>query len=210
MNDKRFYEQASADHRRHAPAAARNVEPIAEVLAEWLPANGTVLELASGTGEHVVAFARRFAQFQWQPSDANDDALASIAAWREGAGVSNIAAPLRLDVSRPQWPIGRADALLAINLVHISPWAASLALLDGAARLLSPGAPLIMYGPWIERGVQLAPSNAAFDQDLRLRDAEWGLREVEAFAAEAATRGLALLERRLMPANNLMLLLRRA
>jgi SAM-dependent methyltransferase len=207
VTTERFYEQAGADQRRHAPAAARNVEPIAHVLAQWLPSEGLVLELASGTGEHVAAFARRFPRLRWQPSDLHPDALASIDAWRRGA--ANIAPPLRLDAAGSEWPLASADAILAINLVHISPWAASLGLLDGAQRLLRPGAPLILYGPWFERGVDAAPSNLAFDADLRRRDPQWGLREVEAFAEEAQRRSMVLVERRAMPANNLMLLLRR-
>jgi hypothetical protein len=137
------------------------------------------------------------------------DALASIAAWVSAEGGANIAPPLALDVAAGEWPLARADALLAINLVHISPWESALGLLDGARRLLAPGAPMILYGPWIERGVDPAPSNVAFDEDLRRRDPEWGLREVEDFADEAAARGLDLVERRVMPANNLMLLFRR-
>ena len=179
------------------------------MLEEWLPPRGPVLELASGTGEHAVAFARHFPQLDWQPSDANPDALRSIAAWREAQPSDNLAPPLALDARDRDWPVERADAILSINMVHISPWAAALGLLDGAARLLAAGAPLILYGPWIERGVATAPSNLAFDADLRARDPEWGLREVEAFAAAAAERGLDLVERRAMPANNLMLLLRR-
>lgn len=198
-----------SDARRHAPAAARNVDFITEVLADWLPERGTALEVASGTGEHVVAFARRFGRLQWQPSDANDDALASIAAWTAESSLQNLSAPLQIDVADADWPLNRADAILSINMVHISAWAASIGLLAGAARLLAPGAPLILYGPWVERGVALAPSNRAFDADLRRRDPDWGLREVESFEAEAAKRGLEMVERRAMPANNLMLLLRR-
>jgi hypothetical protein len=209
LSDPRFYEQSGGAERRHAPAAARNVAPITAVLADWLPAAGTVVELASGTGEHVVAFARAFPHLHWQPSDVHPQALASIAAWVAAEGGENIDRPLALDVAAGEWPIALADAVLSINLVHISPWESSLGLLDGAQRLLGPGAPLIFYGPWIERGVEPAPSNMAFDEDLRSRDPQWGLREVEAFAAEAAARGLDLVDRRVMPANNLMLLFRR-
>ena len=198
-----------SDDRRSAPAVARNVAPIIAVLEQWLPPEGSVLELASGTGEHVVAFARHFPALNWQPSDANPDALRSIAGWREAHPSDNLAEPIALDARDGEWPLERADAILSINMVHISPWAAALGLLDGAARLLGSGTPLILYGPWIERDVETAPSNLAFDADLRARDPEWGLREVEAFTAVAADRGLALCERREMPANNLMLLLRR-
>jgi len=206
---ERFYEQAGPDQRRSAPAAARNVAPIIAVLEQWLPPGGTVLEVASGTGEHAIAFARRFQHLQWQPSDANPDALRSIAAWRAAESPDNLAPPLSLDARNGDWPIAHADALLSINMVHISPWAAALGLLDGAKRLLAPGAPLILYGPWIEQGVATAASNMAFDAELRRRDPEWGLRVVEDFAAAADQRGFDLAERRAMPANNLMLLLRR-
>lgn len=209
MTEGRIYEQPVGDERRSAPAAARNVAPIIAVLERWLPPRGTVLELASGTGEHGVAFARHFPHLQWQPSDVSLDALRSIAAWREKDGSENLAPPLTLDACDPIWPIERADAIVAVNMVHIAPWSAALGLLEGAARLLDRGAPLILYGPWIEEGVATAPSNMAFDADLRRRDGEWGLREVEAFAAAAIERGLLLTERCAMPANNLMLLLRR-
>jgi hypothetical protein len=209
VSTDRFYEQAASDARRHAPAALRNLAPIAAVLADWLPERGTMLEVASGTGEHVVAFARRFANLTWQPSDAHDDALASIAAWSTAAALDNLRPPVRLDAASGDWPIERADAIVAINMVHISPWAASLGLIEGASRLLGRGAPLILYGPGIERDVDTAPSNLDFDADLRRRNPEWGLRDVAAFEAEAARRGLDLVERRAMPANNVMLLLRR-
>lgn len=190
--------------KRQAPAAARNVEPIGDVLAEWLPDAGLVLEIASGTGEHALAFARRFPQLDWHPSDPDPEALASIAAWR-AEGPDNLSPPLQLDVCSPDWPVARVDAILCINMVHISPWEASLRLLDGAARLLAPGAPLILYGPWLEANVPTAPSNQAFDISLRGKDPRWGLRLVDDFEAEAAQRGLVLAERRRMPSNNLML-----
>lgn len=189
--------------KRRAPAAARNVGPIGEVLAEWLPERGIVLEIASGTGEHALAFARRFPHLDWQPTDPDPEALASIEAWAE-EGPANLKPPVQLDVCG-DWPIDKADAILCINMVHIAPWGASLGLLDGAARLLGPGAPLILYGPWVQSDVPTAPSNQAFDLSLRDRDPRWGLRLVEDFAAEAGLRGLQLAERRPMPSNNLML-----
>ena len=190
--------------KRQAPAAARNVEPIGNVLAEWLPSTGLVLEIASGTGEHALAFARRFPDLDWQPSDPDPEALASIAAWQRD-GPPNLRTPVRLDVCAEDWPIGRADALLCVNMVHISPWEASIGLLEGAARLLGEGKSLLLYGPWLEADVETAPSNLAFDQSLKLRDPRWGLRLVEDFAAEASVRGLFLADRRAMPANNIML-----
>jgi hypothetical protein len=190
--------------KRVSPAASRNREPILAVLRDWLPASGLVLEIAAGTGEHALAFSAAFPDLDWQPTDPDPEARASIAAWREEEGAPNLRVPLHLDVLG-EWPLVSADAILAVNLVHISPPEAGMALLDGAARLLPAGAPLILYGPWRIRGQPLAPSNLAFDQALRARDPSYGLREVGAFAAEASKRGLRLAERRDMPANNLML-----
>jgi hypothetical protein len=211
VGDRRFYEApAGTSARRSAPAALRNREPIAEVLREWLPKSGVVLEIASGTGEHAPFFAECFPELEWQPSDLHPDALASIAAWRAAVELPNLREPLAVDAGAPAWPIEHADAVLSINMVHISPWHSALGLLDGAARLLSPGDPLILYGPWLIDGVAAAPSNLAFDADLKRRDPNWGLRVVEDFAAAARERGLERVETRAMPANNLMLLLRRS
>ena len=208
-DSRRFYEDHSSGSRRSAPAALRNREPIAEVLGRWLPASGLVLEIASGTGQHLVYFAERFPWLEWQPSDIHPDALRSVAAWREEAALPNLLPPLTLDAASPDWPIARADAILSINMVHISPWQSALGLLDGAARLLGPGDPLALYGPWLKEDVATAPSNLDFDADLKRRDPEWGLRTVEEFAAEAEKRGLTLCKVWPMPANNMMLLLRR-
>ncbi len=197
-----------AEARRKAPAAARNVVPIGDVLEKWLPPRGLVLEVASGTGEHALAFARRFSALTWQPSDPDPLALSSIAAWSQG-GPLNLLPPVALDAAAKDWPVARADAVLNINMVHISPWPAALGLLSGARRLLGPGARLMLYGPWLEDGVGPAPSNLAFDRDLKARDSEWGLRTVEKFAIEADQRNLHLMDRRPMPANNLMLLFER-
>lgn len=194
--------------RRIAPAAARNVEPIGDVLADWLPQSGSVLEIASGTGEHALAFARRFAGLEWQPSDPDPLALASIEAWRADAP-GNLRSPLQIDAAVRAWPIANADAILCINMVHISPWTSALGLLDGAARLLAAGSPLILYGPWLVDGVETAPSNLTFDADLKRRDPRWGLRLISDFTREADGRGLALVDQRAMPANNVMLLFRR-
>jgi hypothetical protein len=210
MAGERFYEAPATGARRSAPAALRNREPIAEVLSQWLPHSGLVLEIASGSGEHAIYFAKRFPTLDWQPSDLHKDALASIASWREEAGLPNLRKPLAVDAASADWPIDRADALLSINMVHISPWASALGLVEGAARLLGSGSPLIMYGPWFKDDVVTAESNLAFDADLKRRDSRWGLRRVEDFAAAAEERGLFLEETRAMPANNLMLLLRPA
>ncbi len=196
--------------KREAPAASRNRAPIIATLRDWLPSAGLVLEIASGTGEHAIAFAAAFPQLDWQPSDPDPAARASIAAWAADAPLPNLRPPFDLDAAAPTWPIAEAAAILAINLVHISPPAAGLGLLDHAARLLAPGAPLILYGPWRVRGEPLAPSNLAFDASLRTRDPAYGLRELTAFAAEARSRGFVLAERRAMPANNLMLRFDRA
>ena len=205
----RFYEAAADGAKRSAPAALRNREPIAEVLREWLPADGLVLEIASGTGEHAVHFAEAFPQLEWQPSDVDAAALASIEAWRGASGLANVRAPLVLDASSADWPCDRAGAILSINMVHISPWASAIGLVRGAARLLPPCGALILYGPWLKDDIETAPSNLAFDADLRRRNPQWGLRRVEDFAELAAAHALALAEVRAMPANNLMLLFRK-
>ncbi|MCW3836088.1 class I SAM-dependent methyltransferase [Sphingomonas canadensis] len=195
------------DARRHAPATARNREPIAGVLAQALPPSGLVLEIASGTGEHCAFFAGRFPALTWQPSDPGAEDRASIADWC--AGLPNVLAPLALDASAAHWPAARADAILCINMVHISPWSATLGLMAGAGRLLAPGAPLILYGPYRREGVPTAPSNEEFELWLKERSPEYGLRHVEAVSAEAAAQGLALDRLVEMPANNLMLVYRR-
>ena len=196
--------------RRSAPAAVRNREPIAEVLADWLPSQGLVLEIASGTGEHAAFFAERFPALEWQPTDIHPDALGSIAAWRDAAGLPNLRSPLPLDAASADWPIDRADAILSINMVHISPWASALGLLDGAGRLLGSGAPLILYGPWLKDDIETVQSNLDFDADLKRRDPAWGLRRVEDLAEAAERCKFRLEELRQMPANNLMMLWRRA
>ncbi len=169
-----------------------------------------MLEIASGSGEHALAFARRFAAIEWQSSDPDPRALASIAAWRDAEGPPNLLKPLAIDACRPHWPVESVDAVVAINLVHISPWDASLGLIDGAARVLGKEGALILYGPWLVEGVDTAPSNLAFDADLKARDSRWGLRRVEDFACAAAERGLVLADQQAMPANNRMLLFSRA
>jgi hypothetical protein len=198
--------------RQHAPATLRNREPIAAVLARELPASGTVLEVASGTGEHAVFFAARFSALRWQPSDPCPEARASIAAYLADYAGENLAPPLPLDAAAPEsWPIGAADAVLCINMVHISPWAATEGLFAGAARVLrGSGGPLLLYGPFWEEGVTPAPSNLAFDASLRARNRLWGLRKAEALDELAGAQGLARSARHAMPANNLMLVYRPA
>jgi hypothetical protein len=195
--------------RRHAPHVARNAVPIAEALGEVLPASGTVLEIASGTGEHAVHFARSFPDLVFVPSDPDPAALRSINAWREHAGLPNLRPALALDASQWPWPIERADAILAINMVHVSPWAATTGLLRGASALLSSGAVLYLYGAYRRSDRATAPSNEAFDANLQSRNPDWGLRRLEDVAAEAQMRGFALERVIDMPANNLSLILRR-
>jgi hypothetical protein len=182
------------------------------VLERVLPARGLVLEIASGTGEHAAAFAAALPALEFQPSDADAESLASIAAWRQHSGAANLRAPLRLDVHEQPWTLPgvvAVDALLCINMIHIAPWSACLALLDGASLLLAPGAPLVLYGPYRERGVHTAPSNESFDASLRERDARWGVRDLDEVVAEAAARGFALAEVVAMPAHNRTVVFRR-
>jgi hypothetical protein len=200
------------DARRFAPATARNREPILAVLERVLPAQGLVLEIASGTGEHAVAFAARWPALTFQPSDPDLEARESIEAWRRYAALPNLRPPLALDVHQRPWTLPRAaepDAILCVNMIHIAPWSACLALLEGAGENLRPGAPLIVYGPFREAGHPAAPSNAAFDRSLRERDPRFGLRALEAVRDEAVARGLRLDEVVVMPANNRTLVFRR-
>jgi hypothetical protein len=198
------------DPRRSAPHVARNAEPIAEVLRTILPETGLVLEVASGSGEHALHFARAFPHLLWQPTDADPVALRSVEAWRTAVGLPNLLAPVPLDAAAETWPLQEADAVLCINMVHISPWTATIGLLRGGERLLKPGAPLYLYGAYRQRGVETAPSNEAFDRSLRARNPEWGVRRLEEVVAEADRHGLALDKVVPMPANNLSVVFRRA
>jgi hypothetical protein len=193
------------------PATRRNRDPILAVLREVLPANGTVLEVASGSGQHVAHFARALPGLLWQPSDLDSDLLASIAAWTEG--LDNVTAPIELDVTQTQWAragaIARCDAVFCANMIHIAPWEACLGLLDGVSQLLVEGGPLCLYGPFMRASVNPAPSNESFDHSLRARDPRWGVRTLEVVANEANRRGLALDRVIEMPANNLTVVFRR-
>jgi SAM-dependent methyltransferase len=197
------------DHRQQAPAAARNRDPILAVLRGVLPRTGTVLEIASGSGEHSLHFARALPGLVFQPSDPNPEAQGSIAAWAAESGLANLRPPLALDAAAPSWPVTAADAVLCINMIHISPWAATEGLMRGAATILPPGGPLYLYGPYRRAGVATAPSNEAFDRDLRQRDPAWGLRDLEAVAALAAAAGFSGPAVTEMPANNLSVVFRR-
>lgn len=193
-----------------SPAAVRNTGPILTILRAHLPARGRVLEIAAGSGQHALAFSTALPGLDWTPSDPGAEARASIAAWRAAQGPSNLAPPLALDALDPTtWPAGPFDALVCINMIHISPWAATQGLMTLAGRALAPGGLLYLYGPYREAGVETAPSNLAFDADLKRRDPAWGLRDVADVAALAQDHGLARTLRVAMPANNLSLLFRR-
>jgi SAM-dependent methyltransferase len=195
--------------RQHAPAAERNREPILAVLERVLPATGTVLEIASGTGQHAVHFAAALPQLVWQPSDPDEAARASVAAWTAASGLANVRAPLALDVRDASWGIASADAIVCINMIHISPWASAQALIGGAGRLLGSGGVLFLYGPYRRGGAHTAPSNAAFDEQLRHRDPAWGVRDLEDVAALADAAGFDHEETVAMPANNFSVVFRK-
>ena len=198
-----------SEAKRHAPATARNRDAILAVLQNALPTSGLVLEIASGTGEHIVDFAGHFPALTWQPSDYDRLGLASIAAWSAEAGHPNLRQPVQLDASADDWPIDQADAILCINMVHISPWAATQGLMAGAGRIVPPGGLLYLYGPYLRDGVDTAPSNLAFDANLKAQNPDWGLRDLGAVADLAANHGLHLEQVIDMPANNLSLIFRR-
>ncbi len=219
--------------KRYAPATERNREPIAEVLARELPAQGLVLEVASGTGEHAVFFASRFPALEWQPSDPDPEALASVAAYRAEYSGHNLRAPVLLDAAAPKtWPVQEAaailcinmdsdscasnnsvtypkfDACVCINMVHISDWSATVGLFQGCAEVLTNEAPIILYGPYLEAGVETTASNLEFDHSLKARNSGWGLRQLEDVDRVASEYGFARTARYEMPANNLMVVYR--
>ena len=197
------------DRRRSAPAVARNRGHILEVLRRVLPERGHVLEVAAGTGEHAVYFSAALPGLAWHPSDADPVCLESIEAWRKAEGTENLLAPVRLDATSPTWPVGRVDAVFNANMIHISPWEACLGLLAGASRHLREGGALVLYGPYRLEGRHTAPSNEAFDADLRSRNPAWGVRDLEAVLEAALAEGLDFEERVEMPANNQTVVLRR-
>lgn len=199
----------SPDPRRFAPAAARNRDPILDALRRHLPAAGLVLEVASGSGEHAIHFAVALPGLAFQPSDPEEAARASIDAWAASSGLPNIRPALAIDAAAAGWPVAAADAVVCINMIHIAPWAAAEGLVRGAAAILPPGGPLVLYGPYRRGGAHTAPSNAAFDEDLRGRNPAWGVRDLEAVAALAAAQGFGPPEVTEMPANNLAVVFRR-
>jgi SAM-dependent methyltransferase len=198
------------DHRQQAPAAQRNRDPILDVLRRVLPKSGTVLEIASGSGEHVIHFARALPDLTFQPSDAHVDALKSVAAWIASSGMPNILPPLHLDAMQESWPITAADAVICINMIHISPWAATEGLMRGAAKVLTPGAVLYLYGPYKRDGQHTADSNAAFDAQLQARNSAWGVRDIGDVTACAKASGFSAPDLIAMPANNFSVVFRRA
>ena len=191
-------------------APERNKAPILAVLERALPATGHVLEVASGTGQHIVHFAQALPEISWLPSDPEPDHRGSIQTRTAAAGLTNVAPPLALDVRKRPWPVQAADAIVCINMIHIAPWEATLALLSEAGRLLPANGVLYLYGPYRRDGRDTAPSNADFDADLRRRNPEWGVRNLEDVQREAADAGLKLQEVVAMPANNLSVIFRRA
>ena len=192
-----------------SPAAARNAAFIAEVLKRVLSPSDLVLEIASGSGEHAVHFARVLPALVWQPSDPDEAARRSIVAHARAAGLANIRSPLAIDAIRQPWPVARADAVVAINMIHIAPWDATIGLMAGAEATLAEGGVLYLYGPFREEGAHTTSSNAAFDDSLRARNASWGVRDIEGVAAAARAHDLHLTERVAMPANNLSLIFHR-
>jgi len=190
---------------RAAPSTARNRQPILEVLRSRIGDGSRVLEVASGAGEHAAFLAASLPRVHWQPSDLDPEALASISAWRAAAGLENLSAPIRLDAADvTSWPAGPFDALVCINMLHISPWAACEGLFSGATRVLPRGGRLFLYGPFLEAELETAPSNLAFDASLKSRDPSWGLRDLASVKQVARANGLVLAERIAMPANNLI------
>jgi hypothetical protein len=192
-----------------APAAERNKGPILGVLERVLPETGLVLEIASGTGQHVAYFAQALKKLTWQPSDPDPEARRSIAAWIASENLANVREPIHLDVRATPWPVAECDALVCINMIHIAPWSATIGLFSGAKLALKDKSIVYLYGPYRVHGRHTAPSNDVFDRTLRAQDAEWGVRDLEAVAGVAAAEGFELTETVAMPANNLSVVFRR-
>ena len=194
-----------------SPAADRNKQAILDLLKQVLPKNGSVLEIASGTGQHIIFFAAAMPHFTWQPTDAEVDSLPVIAQYAKDANLLNVRAPRRLDVMAAQWPAEVAaftesfDAIYCANMLHIAPWATCAALMHGAARHLATKGVLITYGPYLEDDVSTSAGNQSFDQSLRAQNQAWGIRRREDVEQEARLAGLHLIERHTMPSNNLLL-----
>ena len=197
------------DARRYAPAAERNRGPILEVLRRLVPHGARVLEVASGTGQHAAFFAAGLPATRWQPSEGDPSAIASITAWAQSEGASNVCEPVVLDAASPDWPAGTFDVVYCSNLIHIAPWTCALGLLCGAQRHLSPGGLLVLYGPFRVDGRHTSQSNAVFDRGLRAQDPRWGVRDLREVEEKAAERNLSFREKVQMPANNLVVVFER-
>lgn len=202
-------DEAAPAEQRHAPATLRNRDAIVAVLRDILPDQGLILEIASGTGEHAVYFGRNFPDLTFQPSDPDPACCESIAAWTKREGVANILPPLQLDAQAAQWDVQDVAAILCINMVHISPWESSIGLFDKAGRLLAPGAPFFLYGPYLRAEVETAPGNLAFERSLKSRNLRWGLRDVADMDALAERNGFVRENLVEMPANNISLVYRK-
>jgi SAM-dependent methyltransferase len=192
-----------------SPSAERNKEPVADVLCRVLPDQGLVLEVSSGTGQHVVHFARAMPHLRWQPTERDDDNLRSIASWRAAEALPNVLEPIRLDVVDQPWPVSSAAAVVCLNMIHIAPWAAAEALIRGAEATLAAGGVLFLYGPYRRGGRHTAPSNEAFDRQLRAQNPDWGVRDLEEVVRFAGRYGFDAPEIHEMPANNLSVVFRR-
>jgi SAM-dependent methyltransferase len=203
LHSRQGPEMPDQDPRLSSPAALRNRDPIADLLRHVLPQSGTVLELASGSGEHVIHFANLFPNLIWQPSDPSPEARASIEHWVKADAITNVLPPLDIDASSESWPVERADAMIAINMIHISPWPATQGLLKSAGQLLPTGGVLVLYGPYRREGQPLVPSNVEFDASLRARNPAWGIRLLEDVESVAEQSGLTLTSVTDLPANNL-------
>ncbi|MHA6688365.1 DUF938 domain-containing protein [Mesorhizobium sp. A556] len=199
----------STDNRPVSPSAERNKGPIADLLKRVLPEHGTVLEISSGTGQHVVHFAREMPDLTWQPSERDAPSLQSIERWMAADNLPNILPPLRIDVTERPWSAGNAAAIVCLNMIHIAPWSAAEGLIQGAESILGQGGVLFLYGPYRRQGQPTAPSNEAFDEQLRSRNLEWGLRNVEDVARYAMLHGFGPPDIHEMPANNLSLVFRK-
>jgi SAM-dependent methyltransferase len=192
-----------------SPSAERNKAPIAKVLKEVLPAHGMVLEIGSGTGQHIVHFAKEVPHLRWQPSERDEDSVRSIQAWRSFEAADNVCEPLLLDVAEQSWPLTSAVAVLSLNMIHIAPWTAAEALVRGARAILQPGGLLFLYGPFRRAGQHTSPGNEAFDQQLRSNNPEWGVRDLDDVATLASRHDFAAPDIHEMPANNLSIVFRR-
>jgi SAM-dependent methyltransferase len=197
------------DLRLHAPAALRNRDLIADILQDYLPPRGLVLEIASGSGEHCIRFGERLPNHVIQPSDPSLQARISVDAWVASSGVTNVRPALNIDASQPDWPFAEADAIICINMIHIAPWSAAAGLFAGAARILTSPGVLYTYGPYMHGGVHTSEGNARFDSDLRQQNAAWGIRSIEALTELATANGLSAPQMIPMPSNNFSLIFKR-